>query len=44
VLDREDDVATASEPLPAYGNPNAPVLIDLTDRDAVWATLADGPA
>jgi plasmid stability protein len=32
-------------PLPAYGDPDAPILIDLNDRDAVWAALdADGPA
>jgi hypothetical protein len=29
--------------LPAYGNPNGRSLVDLTDRDAVWAALdADG--
>jgi len=43
VLEREDET-TASEPLPAYGDPNATFLIDLTDRDALWGALdADGP-
>ena len=29
--------------LPAYGSPTGGLLVDLTDRDAVWATLdADG--
>ena len=44
VLER-DDQATVADPLPAYGDPDATVLIDLGDRDAVWAALdADGPA
>ena len=31
------------EPLPSYGDPDGRFLIDLTDRDAVWAALdADG--
>jgi hypothetical protein len=33
----------APEPLPAYGDPDGQFLIDLRDRDAVWAALdADG--
>jgi hypothetical protein len=45
VLEREDETVTTSEPLPAYGNPDATILVDLTDRDAVWTALdADGPA
>jgi hypothetical protein len=44
VLERDDPVSVA-DPLPAYGNPDAKILIDLTDRDAVWTALdADGPA
>ncbi len=27
------------EPLPAYGQPGGRILIDLADRDAVWATF-----
>lgn len=43
VLEREDETA-ASEPLPAYGDPDATILIDLTDREAIWEALdADGP-
>lgn len=30
---------TAPEPLPAYGRPEGSILIDLADRDAVWAIL-----
>jgi plasmid stability protein len=31
------------EPLPAYGDPDGRFLVDLRDRDAVWAALdADG--
>ena len=43
VLEREEALP-ASEPLPAYGDPKAAVLIDLTDRDVLWDALdADGP-
>jgi hypothetical protein len=43
VLEREDQTLP-SEPLPAYGDPEATILIDLTDRDAVWDALdADSP-
>ncbi|MPZ65671.1 MAG: CopG family transcriptional regulator [Pseudonocardiaceae bacterium] len=31
------------EPLPAYGDPSGRVLIDLADREAVWAVLDEGP-
>ena len=31
------------EPLPTYGRPGGRVLVDLEDRDALWAALdADG--
>lgn len=30
---------TAPEPLPAYGQPDGDILVDLADRDAVWAIL-----
>jgi hypothetical protein len=44
MLERDDQPATA-EPLPAYGDPDGRILVDLTDRDAVWTALdADGPA
>ncbi|MGH3938979.1 MAG: hypothetical protein ACRDTG_10150 [Pseudonocardiaceae bacterium] len=33
------DIPVAPEPLPAYGQPGGRVLVDLTDRDAVWAAL-----
>lgn len=43
VLEREDERGTL-EPLPSYGDPDATILVDLTDRDAVWEALdADGP-
>ena len=33
----------AIEPLPTYGDPDGRFLIDLSDRDALWAALdADG--
>jgi plasmid stability protein len=42
VLQRDVDTADV-EPLPAYGDANAKSLVDLTDRDALWAALdADG--
>lgn len=32
------------EPLPTFGSPDGEFLIDITDRDALWAALdADGP-
>lgn len=32
------------EPLPAFGDPNQPFLLDPADREALWAALdADGP-
>jgi len=31
------------EPLPTYGDPQGQFLVDITDRDVIWATLdADG--
>jgi plasmid stability protein len=30
------------EPLPTYGDPNGQVLVDITDRDALWAALDAG--
>ena len=43
VLER-DDGTPAAEPLPAYGDPRGRFLVDLTDREVLWATLdADGP-
>ncbi|MGH3874375.1 MAG: hypothetical protein ACRDSR_23220 [Pseudonocardiaceae bacterium] len=27
------------QPLPAYGNPDGRILVDLADRDAVWGIL-----
>lgn len=42
VLDRGEE-RLPSERLPSYGRPDGRVLVDLTDRDAVWAALdADG--
>lgn len=39
-----DSETTPVEPLPAYGDPRGEVLIDLADRDALWAVLdADAP-
>lgn len=31
------------EPLPTYGQPTGRILVDLTDRDAVWAALDEDP-
>ncbi|MGH3771311.1 MAG: hypothetical protein ACRDRW_07945 [Pseudonocardiaceae bacterium] len=40
VLQQHDiRLPAVSEPLPAYGHPAGRILIDLTDHDAVWATL-----
>jgi plasmid stability protein len=38
VLDQELDVEPI-EPLPAYGDPHARPLVDLGDREALWAAL-----
>lgn len=39
-----DDDATVPVSLPAYGDPAARPLIDLSDTEAVWAVLdADSP-
>ena len=32
-----------SGPLPAYGTPGGRFLVDLEDRDAVWAALNERP-
>jgi hypothetical protein len=40
-----EEQATVADPLPAFGNPDGTILIDIRDRDAVWAALdADSPA
>ena len=40
----QDESHGPVEPLPAYGERESSFLIDLTDRDALWAALdADGP-
>ncbi|MGH3905809.1 MAG: hypothetical protein ACRDTE_16730 [Pseudonocardiaceae bacterium] len=40
VLEHQDIPHPATpEPLPAYGQPGGRILVDLTDRDAVWAVL-----
>ncbi|HEY2765055.1 MAG TPA: hypothetical protein VGJ13_13785 [Pseudonocardiaceae bacterium] len=33
------DVPITCEPLPTYGQPEGRILVDLADRDAVWAVL-----
>ncbi|MGQ0777514.1 MAG: hypothetical protein ACT4NY_24405 [Pseudonocardiales bacterium] len=35
----QHDIPVAPEPLPAYGQPGGRVLVDLADRDAVWAVF-----
>jgi hypothetical protein len=30
------------EPLPTYGDPDGQVLVDIADRDALWAALDAG--
>lgn len=34
---------TLGERLPAYGSPDGRFLVDLEDRDAVWAVLDEDP-
>lgn len=42
VLARTEE-PTPVDPLPAYGDPRGRFLVDITDRDALWAALdADG--
>lgn len=42
VLSRTEEPAPV-DPLPAYGDEQGSFLVDLTDRDALWAALdADG--
>ena len=36
---REPPPAAQLVPLPAFGDPNDRLLLDLADRDAVWAAL-----
>ncbi len=35
--------STQPVPLPAFGDPNDRLLVDLADRDAVWAALEGDP-
>lgn len=43
VLARNERPPAHVEPLPAYGDPQGRFLVDITDRDALWAALdADG--
>ena len=40
---RDEAAQAPFEPLPTYGRPGGEVLVDLDDRDALWAALdADG--
>jgi hypothetical protein len=42
VLARNEQPAHV-EPLPAYGDPSGRFLVDITDREALWAAIdADG--
>jgi hypothetical protein len=42
VLSRAEEQAQI-DPLPAYGDPQGRLLVDITDRDALWRALdADG--
>jgi hypothetical protein len=44
VLAASDHGSPSAEPLSAYGDPHGQFLIDLADREALWAALdADGP-
>lgn len=36
------DIPVVPQPLPAYGQASGRILVDLADRDAVWATLDEG--
>lgn len=43
VLEQHDIPHPAvQEPLPAYGQSSGRILVDLADRDAVWAALDEG--
>lgn len=35
----QQDIPVAPAPLPAYGQPGGRILVDLADRDAVWAVF-----
>lgn len=35
----QHDIPVAVEPLPVYGQAGGQILVDLADRDAVWAAL-----
>lgn len=44
VLGSERTSPAPRQPLPAYGAPDGVFLVDLLDREALWAALdADGP-
>lgn len=43
LAEHRDAESVRHEPLPSYGDPAARSLIDLADRDAVWATLDVDP-
>lgn len=38
----QHDIPAAPQPLPAYGQSSGRILVDLADRDAVWAALDEG--
>jgi len=38
-----EQTASSVEPLPSWGSPHGRVLVDLEDKDALWASL-DEPA
>jgi hypothetical protein len=38
----QHDIPAAPQPLPAYGQPSGRILVDLADRDAVWAVFDEG--
>lgn len=43
LAEHRDAKSVGHEPLPSYGDPAARSLIDLADRDVVWATLDVDP-
>lgn len=39
LADEGPDRDASRQPLPAFGNPEGRLLVDLADRDAVWAAI-----
>lgn len=42
-LDQDTGAEEDDEPLPTWGTPGGRVLVDLEDKDALWAVLDERP-